>query len=107
MDTLVSVGVLAAYAWTTYALFFTAAGDAGMKMPMSLVPTRGDTHHLYFEVASATVALILVGRYFEARAKRRAGGALRALLGLGATTATVVLPTGEHVERAIDEPARG
>jgi P-type Cu+ transporter len=103
MDTLVSVGVLAAYGWSAYALFFTAAGDAGMKMPMSLVPTRGDTHHLYFEVASTTVALILVGRYFEARAKRRAGGALRALLGLGVTTATVVLPTGEQVEQPIEE----
>ncbi len=103
MDTLVSVGVLAAYGWSTYALFFTAAGDPGMKMSMSLIPTRGDTHHLYFEVASATVALILVGRYFEARAKRRAGGALRALLGLGATTATVVTASGEHVERPIDE----
>ncbi|HEY0519323.1 MAG TPA: heavy metal translocating P-type ATPase, partial [Ilumatobacteraceae bacterium] len=102
MDTLVSVGVLAAFGWSTYALFFTAAGDAGMKMSMSLIPTRGDTHHLYFEVASATVALILVGRYFEAKAKRRAGGALRALLGLGAKTATVVLPTGEQVERSID-----
>jgi Cu+-exporting ATPase len=74
-----------------------------MKMSMSLIPTRGDTHHLYFEVASATVALILVGRYFEARAKRRAGGALRALLGLGATTATVVTESGEHVDRPIDE----
>ncbi|HEX3088675.1 MAG TPA: heavy metal translocating P-type ATPase, partial [Ilumatobacteraceae bacterium] len=103
MDTLVSVGVLAAYGWSTYALFFTAAGDAGMKMSMSLIPTRGDTQHLYFEVASATVALILVGRYFEARAKRRAGGALRALLGLGATTATVVTESGEHVERPIDD----
>ena len=103
MDTLVSVGVLAAYGWSTYALFFTSAGDAGMAMSMSLVPSRNDTHHLYFEVASATVALILVGRYFEARAKRRAGGALRALLRLGATTATVVLPSGEQVERSIDE----
>jgi P-type Cu+ transporter len=103
MDTLVSIGVLAAYGWSTYALFFTAAGDAGMKMPMSLVPSRGDTHHLYFEVASATVALILLGRYFEARAKRRAGGALRALLRLGATTATVVLASGELVERPIDD----
>jgi Cu+-exporting ATPase len=74
---------------------------------MSLVPTRGDTHHLYFEVASATVALILVGRYFEARAKRRAGGALRALLGLGATTATVVLPSGEQIERPIAELSVG
>ncbi|MEY2580769.1 MAG: P-type Cu+ transporter [Ilumatobacteraceae bacterium] len=103
MDTLVSVGVLAAYGWSLYALLFTAAGDAGMKMSMSLVPRRGDTHHLYFEVASATVALILLGRYFEARAKRRAGGALRALLRLGATSATIVQPNGEHVLRPIDE----
>jgi Cu+-exporting ATPase len=103
MDTLVSVGVSAAYGWSVYALLFTDAGDLGMKMPMTLIPTRGDTHHLYFEVASTTVALILAGRYFEARAKRRAGGALRALLGLGATTATVVLPSGEQVERPIDE----
>ena len=107
MDTLVSVGVLAAYGWSTYALFFTEAGDAGMKLPMSLVPSRTDGHHLYFEVASATVALILLGRYFEARAKRRAGGALRALLQLGATTATVVLATGEQVERSIDELSIG
>ena len=71
----------------------TAAGDVGMTMPMSLVPTRGDTHHLYFEVASTTVALILAGRWFEARAKRRAGGALRALLALGADTANVSSPT--------------
>jgi P-type Cu+ transporter len=101
MDTLVSVGVLAAYVWSTYALLFTTAGDLGMKMPMSLVPKRGETDHLYFEVASVTVALILLGRYFEARAKRRAGGALRALLRLGATSATVVLPDGVHVERPI------
>src|SRR3954453_8320909 len=103
MDTLVSVGVLAAYGWSTYSVLFTSAGDLGMKMPMSLVPSRTDAHHLYFEVASATVGLILLGRYFEARAKHSAGGALRALLRLGATTATVVLPDGQHVERSIDE----
>jgi len=103
MDTLVSVGVLAAYGWSTYAVLFTPAGDLGMKMSMSLVPSRGDAHHLYFEVASATVALILLGRYFEARAKHSAGGALRAMLRLGATTATVVLPDGQHVERPIDD----
>ena len=103
MDTLVSVGVLAAYGWSTYAVLFTPAGDLGMKMSMSLVPSRGDAHHLYFEVASATVALILLGRYFEARAKHTAGGALRALMRLGATTATVVLADGQHVERSIDE----
>src|SRR4051794_2241259 len=103
MDTLVSVGVVAAYGWSTYSVLFTPAGDLGMKMPMSLVPSRGEAHHLYFEVASATVALILLGRYFEARAKHSAGGALRALLRLGATTATVVLPDGQHVERSIDD----
>ena len=80
MDTLVSVGVIAAYGWSLYALLATPAGDLGMEMPMSIVPNRGDTHHLYLEVASTTVALILAGRWFEARAKRRAGGALKALL---------------------------
>ncbi|HSB86812.1 MAG TPA: heavy metal translocating P-type ATPase, partial [Ilumatobacteraceae bacterium] len=102
MDTLVSVGVLAAFGWSTYAVLFTEAGDAGMKMPMALLADRGDAHHLYFEVASTTVALILTGRYLEARAKRRAGGALRALLRLGATTARVVLPSGETVARPVD-----
>ncbi len=103
MDTLVSVGVLAAFAWSAYALFFTAAGDNGMKMSMSLIPTRGDTHHLYLEVASTTVALILTGRWFEARAKRRAGGALRALLALGADEASVLLPDGSEVRRPAAE----
>ena len=85
MDTLVSVGVLAAFGWSTWALFFTHAGMNGMKMPMvwSIRDTT-DEPHLYLEVASAVVALILLGRWFEARAKRRAGGALRALLGMGA-----------------------
>jgi Cu+-exporting ATPase len=59
-----------------------------MTMPMSLIPTRGDSHHLYLEVASTTVALILAGRWFEARSKRRAGSALRALLALGAAPPT-------------------
>ena len=99
MDTLVSVGVIAAYGWSLYALVATSAGDLGMKMPMSLLPARGDSHHLYFEVASTTVALILAGRYFEVRAKRRAGGALRALLALGADTANVLLDDGTEVER--------
>jgi Cu+-exporting ATPase len=99
MDTLVSIGVIAAYSWSLYALLATPAGDLGMKMSMSLVPARGDSHHLYFEVASTTVALILAGRYFETRAKRRAGGALRALLALGADTANVLQPDGTELER--------
>ena len=99
MDTLVSVGVIAAYGWSLYALLATPAGDLGMTMPMSLVPTRGDSHHLYFEVASTTVALILAGRWFEARSKRRAGSALRALLALGADTANVVQLDGSELNR--------
>ena len=97
MDTLVSVGVLASYGWSLYALIATSAGDLGATMPMSLVPQRGDSHHLYFEVASTTVALILAGRWFEARAKRRAGGALRALLALGADEACVLQPDGTEL----------
>ena len=99
MDTLVSVGVIAAYGWSLYAMLATPAGDLGMTMPMSLIPTRGDSHHLYLEVASTTVALILAGRWFEARSKRRAGGALRALLALGADTANVLQADGTEIER--------
>ena len=99
MDTLVSVGVTAAYGWSLYALVATSAGDLGMTMPMSLIPERGDSHHLYLEVASTTVALILAGRWFEARSKRRAGGALRALLALGADTANVLLADGSEQQR--------
>ncbi|MFM2184094.1 MAG: hypothetical protein RJB61_2388 [Actinomycetota bacterium] len=98
MDTLVSVGVSAAFGWSLYALVATPAGDLGMTMPMSLVPSHGESHHLYLEVASTTVALILAGRWFEARAKRRAGGALRALLTLAPDTASVLASDGsEHV----------
>ena len=99
MDTLVSVGVMAAYGWSLYALLATPAGDLGMTMPMSLVPQRGDSHHLYFEVASTTVALILAGRWFEARSKRRAGSALRALLAFGADTANVLQADGSELNR--------
>ena len=98
MDTLVSVGVIASFGWSLYALIFTHAGDIGATMSMSLVPVRGETHHLYLEVASTTVALILAGRWFEARAKRRAGGALRALMALGAHTAMVLQADGSEVE---------
>ena len=98
MDTLVSVGVLAAFGWSAYALFFTAAGDNDMTMSMSLLGRVGDDHHLYLEVASTTVALILAGRYFESRSKRRAGSALRALLERGASTARVLDDAGNERE---------
>ena len=94
MDTLVSLGVSAAYLWSAYALLFTDAGDSGMSMPMSLASSVGESTHLYLEVASTTVALILAGRYFESRAKRQAGGALRALLERGAFEANVVDASG-------------
>ena len=99
MDTLVSLGVSAAYLWSAYALLFTDAGDSGMSMPMSLASSVGESTHLYLEVASTTVALILAGRYFESRAKRQAGGALRALLERGAFEANVVDASG--IERRV------
>ena len=91
MDTLISVGVLAAFGWSLYALFIGDAGMPGMRMPFDLTPTRGaGAHEIYLEVAAAVTVFILLGRYFEARAKRRSGAALRALLELGAKDVAVV-----------------
>ena len=85
MDTLISVGVLAAFAWSLYALFIGEAGVPGMTMAFDLTPDRGaGQHEIYLEVAAAVTVFILAGRYFEARAKGRSGAALRALLELGA-----------------------
>jgi Cu+-exporting ATPase len=85
MDTLISVGVLAAFGWSLYALFVGGAGEPGMTMPFTLVPTRGSgAEEIYLEVASGVTTFILAGRYAEARAKRRSGAALRALLEMGA-----------------------
>ncbi|MBI3226488.1 MAG: copper-translocating P-type ATPase [Mycolicibacterium cosmeticum] len=89
MDTLISVGVSAAYLWSVWALFFTHAGMPGMKMPFEWV-TRGGDPHLYLEVAAAVTTFLLTGRYFEARAKRTSGAALRALLDMGAKDVAVV-----------------
>ncbi|MGN6331915.1 MAG: heavy metal translocating P-type ATPase [Motilibacteraceae bacterium] len=85
MDTLISLGVLAAFGWSLYALFIGDAGENGMRMPFTLVPSQGSgANEIYLEVASGVTVFILAGRYFEARAKRRSGAALRALLELGA-----------------------
>ncbi len=85
MDTLVSLGTISAYAWSLWALFLGDAGDPGMRMRFDLTPARGSgTHEIYLEVASAVTAFLLAGRWAEARAKRRSGAALRALLDLGA-----------------------
>jgi P-type Cu+ transporter len=98
MDTLISVGTLSAYLWSLYALFFGHAGMVGMKMGFELTLKRDSSaEHLYFEVASAVIVFLLAGRYFETRAKRQAGAALRALFSLGAKDATLLAPDGsEH-----------
>jgi P-type Cu+ transporter len=91
MDTLISVGVGAAFLWSLWALFFTDAGMATMRMRFDLFPANsaGETD-IYLEVAAAVTTFILAGRYFEARAKRASGTALRALLGMGAKDVTVL-----------------
>ena len=91
MDTLISVGVLAAAGWSIWALFFGEAGVPGMTMSFSFdVERGGGTHEIYLEVATAVAVFILGGRYFEAKAKRTSGAALRALLELGAKDVAVL-----------------
>ncbi len=107
MDTLISVGTLAAFGWSLYALLFTPAGDPGMRMGFDLIPSRGSgAHEIYLEVASVVIVLILSGRWFEARAKRRSGAALRALLELGAKD-VAVLRDGREERVPVDQLAVG
>ncbi len=104
MDTLISVGTLAAWGWSLVALFFLGAGDPAMRMPFDLVIQPGAAaDHIYLEVAAVVTTLILAGRYFEVRAKRRAGAALRALLELGAKEASVLGEDGVERQVPIDE----
>ncbi|MFD6101851.1 heavy metal translocating P-type ATPase [Nocardia salmonicida] len=91
MDTLVSMGTLAAFGWSLYALFWGTAGTPGMKHPFEFTIARMDgTGSIYLEAAAGVTTFILAGRYFEARSKRRAGAALRALLELGAKDVAVL-----------------
>ncbi|MFD5479013.1 heavy metal translocating P-type ATPase [Streptomyces hawaiiensis] len=91
MDTLVSLGTLAAFGWSLWALFLGDAGMPGMRHPFELTVSRGDgASSIYLEVASGVTAFILLGRYLEARSKRRAGAALRALMELGAKDVAVL-----------------
>jgi Cu+-exporting ATPase len=91
MDTLVSIGTLAALAWSLYALFFGTAGMPGMTHPFELTVERGDgSGNIYLEAAAGVTTFILAGRYFEKRSKRQAGAALRALLEMGAKEVTVL-----------------
>ena len=104
MDTLISLGTLTAFIWSVVALFFLGAGEPDMRMSFQLIPEQGaGTEEIYFEVAAVVTTFILAGRYFEARAKRRAGSALRALLELGAKEASVVDEDGSERLIAIDD----
>ena len=85
MDTLISIGTIAAWTWSVVSLFFLGAGEPGMRHELSLVPERGGpAGDVYFEIVGVVITFLLAGRTFEARAKRRAGDALRALIALGA-----------------------
>ncbi|GGS18728.1 carbonate dehydratase [Streptomyces aureoverticillatus] len=103
MDTLISVGTSAAFLWSLWALFFGSAGTPGMTHPFELTIERSDgAGNIYLEAAAGVTAFILAGRYFEARSKRKAGAALKALLELGAKDVTVLrggreetVPVGE------------
>ncbi|MFC8968728.1 heavy metal translocating P-type ATPase [Streptomyces sp. NPDC057094] len=107
MDTLVSVGTLAAFGWSLWALFFGDAGMPGMRDSFSFTVSRTDSAStLYLEVASGVVAFILLGRYLEARSKRRAGAALRALMELGARD-VAVLRDGREVRIPVARLAVG
>ncbi|MCW4353047.1 heavy metal translocating P-type ATPase [Hoyosella sp. YIM 151337] len=107
MDTLISIGTLAAFGWSVYALFFGMAGMVGMTHEFTLIPARGDgTANIYLEAAAGITAFILAGKYMEARSKRRAGAALRALADLGAKD-VAVLRDGRETRIPVSELAVG
>ena len=108
MDTLVSVGVLAAYGWSVYALFWGHAGELGMTHDFTLTASAGEAAgQIYLEVAAGVPVFILAGRYAEARAKRRAGAAIEALLDLGAKDVSVLDADGTERRVGIDALAVG
>ncbi|WP_433117351.1 heavy metal translocating P-type ATPase [Micromonospora sp. CA-246542] len=107
MDTLVSLGTLAAFGWSLWALFLGDAGLPGMTHPFRFAITRGDgAGNIYLEAAAGVTVFILAGRYFEARSKRTAGAALRALLDLGAKE-VAVLRDGVETRVPVDRLAVG
>ncbi|MFF1376511.1 heavy metal translocating P-type ATPase [Streptomyces sp. NPDC058308] len=108
MDTLISVGTSAAFLWSLWALFFGTAGTPGMTHPFELTIARSDgAGNIYLEAAAGVTAFILAGRYFEARSKRKAGAALRALLQLGAKDVTVLREGGREETVPVGELAVG
>ena len=108
MDTLISVGSIAAYVWSVYALVFRGAGDAGMKMRFAFVVSRMTSGRSpYFEVATGVIVLVLAGRYVEHRARRDASSAVRALAALGEGDVTVLDDRGEEHAIAVGALAVG
>jgi Cu+-exporting ATPase len=106
MDTLISVGTLSALGWSVYALFGGDAGANGMRMPFEPIAERGaGADQIYLEVAAVVTTFILAGRYFESRAKRRAGAALKALLGLGAKEVALLDAAGNERHAPVSELA--
>ncbi len=106
MDTLISLGVTAAYLWSLWALFFGDAGMPGVRMQFELLPSEATGEHIYLETAAAVTTFLLAGRYAEARAKRRSGAALRALLDLGAKD-VAVLRDGHEERMPVERLAVG
>ena len=107
MDTLISMGTLAAFGWSLYALFLGDAGTTGMTMPFEFTISKGSgADEIYLEVAAGVTTFILAGRYFEARAKRRTGAALRSLMDLGAKD-VAVLRDGTEVRVPVAQLAVG
>lgn len=96
MDTLVSLGVSAAFCWSLYALVFGGAGTIGMRMPFTIVLSTASGHSIYLDAAAGVTAAVLAGRYLESRAKDRSGAALTALARLGARTVVVVTGDGQR-----------
>ncbi|GAA3069866.1 MULTISPECIES: heavy metal translocating P-type ATPase [Actinomycetes] len=107
MDTLISLGTLAALIWSLYALVFGTAGDPGMRHEFSLFPEHVDgAANIYLEVATAVTAFLLLGRYLEKRSKRQAGAALRSLLRIGAKEVSV-LRAAQEVRIPVEQLAVG
>ncbi len=104
MDTLISVGTLAAWLWSLYALFLGDAGMNDMRMAFDVIPKPGDgADQIYLETAGIVTTFLLAGRYFEAKAKRRAGAALTALLELGAKDVAILDAHGDERRIAVEQ----
>src|SRR5665648_388003 len=107
MDTLVSLGVTAASAWSLWAVVFGGAGEIGLRMTPALFPRAAmggmEVPELYFEVAAVVTTFLLAGRYAEHRSRRRAGDALRTLLSMGATDVALLTTddAGRRTERRV------